>query len=187
MPVINANGCDFYYQMEGRGPDIVFIHGEIHGLDYWEHQFAEFATDHRCFAYNRRGHAKTGWTDYGFSLVNQTRDLEKLVECVGIERPVIIALAFGTTVPRTMRSGIRETCADSCWGLGASCMMPCNILSAGSDIRRRPPLCSNAKAATAWWRCCANTAVSRSIGGSQWTTQSGRSRSNCAQPSRSEN
>ena len=98
MPVINANGCDFYYQMEGRGPDIVFIHGEIHGLDYWEHQFADFATDHRCFAYNRRGHAKTGWTDYGFSLVNQTRDLEKLVERVGIERPVIIALAFGTTI-----------------------------------------------------------------------------------------
>jgi len=31
MPVINANGCDFYYQMEGRGPDIVFIHGEIQG------------------------------------------------------------------------------------------------------------------------------------------------------------
>jgi pimeloyl-ACP methyl ester carboxylesterase len=136
MPVINANGCDFYYQMEGRGPDIVFIHGEIQGLEYWEHQFAEFATDHRCFAYNRRGHAKTGWTDYGFSLVNQTRDLEKLVERVGIERPVIIALAFGTTIAANY----------------------------AIQNRRRPPLCSNAKAATAWWRYCASTAVSRSIG-----------------------
>src|SRR5262249_32823829 len=67
-------------------------------------------------------------------------------------------------LPRIMRSGIRKTCADLCWALGARCMMPCNILSAGSDIRRRPPLCSNAKAATAWWRCCASTAVSRSIG-----------------------
>ena len=98
MPVINANGCDFHYRMEGSGRDMVFIHGEIHGLDYWEHQFAEFATDHRCFAYNRRGHAKTGWTDYGFSLVNQTRDLEKLIERLGIERPVLVALAFGTTI-----------------------------------------------------------------------------------------
>jgi pimeloyl-ACP methyl ester carboxylesterase len=98
MPLINANGCDFYYEMQGQGPDLVFIHGEIHGLEYWEHQFAEFATDHRCFAYNRRGHAKTGWTDYGFSLVNQTRDLEQLIENLGIERPVLVALAFGTTI-----------------------------------------------------------------------------------------
>ena len=38
MPTIQANGCDFYYELEGEGPDLVFIHGEIHGLEYWEHQ-----------------------------------------------------------------------------------------------------------------------------------------------------
>ena len=43
MPLINANGCDFYYEMRGSGPNLVFIHGEIHGLEYWEGQFAEFA------------------------------------------------------------------------------------------------------------------------------------------------
>jgi pimeloyl-ACP methyl ester carboxylesterase len=98
MPLINANGCDFYYEMLGSGPDLVFIHGEIHGLECWEHQLAELAADHRCLAYNRRGHAKTRWTDYGFSLTNQTRDLEQLIARLGIERPVLIALAFGTTI-----------------------------------------------------------------------------------------
>jgi pimeloyl-ACP methyl ester carboxylesterase len=98
MPMVNVNGCDFYYEQHGQGRDIVFIHGEIHGLEYWEHQIAEFSTDHRCFVYNRRGHAKTAWTDYGFSLVNQTRDLELLIERLGIERPVIVSLAFGTTI-----------------------------------------------------------------------------------------
>jgi hypothetical protein len=33
MPLINANGCDLYYEMEGQGRDMIFIHGEIHGLD----------------------------------------------------------------------------------------------------------------------------------------------------------
>ena len=98
MPTIQANGCDFYYELEGEGPDLVFIHGEIHGLEYWEHQIPEFARDHRCFAYNRRGHAKTGLTDYGFSLVNQTRDLAHLIDHFGMKRPVIIAVAFGTTI-----------------------------------------------------------------------------------------
>lgn len=98
MPYVKANGCKFYYELDGAGPDIVFIHGEIHGLDYWEHQVSDFAADHRCFAYNRRGHAGTEWSDYGFSLVNQTRDLGCLIDALKIEHPVIIAVAFGTTI-----------------------------------------------------------------------------------------
>jgi pimeloyl-ACP methyl ester carboxylesterase len=96
--MINANGCEFYYETAGSGRDIIFIHGEIHGMEYWESQLPDFSKDHRCFAYNRRGHAKTQWIDYGFSLVNQTRDLEQLIAAWGVERPVIVALAFGTTI-----------------------------------------------------------------------------------------
>ena len=98
MPTILANGCEFYYELTGHGPDLVFIHGEIHGMDYWEYQIPEFARAYRCFAYNRRGHARTKLTNYGFSLVNQTRDLAQLIEQLGIVRPVIIAVAFGTTI-----------------------------------------------------------------------------------------
>jgi 3-oxoadipate enol-lactonase len=98
VPTVTANGCEFYYEMQGEGPDLIFIHGEIHGLEYWEGQIPEFARDHRCLAYNRRGHARTQLTDYGFSLVNQTRDLEALIDHFGIREPVIIAVAFGTTI-----------------------------------------------------------------------------------------
>ena len=98
VPTVHANGCDFYYELRGEGPDLVFIHGEIHGLEYWEHQIPEFARDHRCLAYNRRGHARTGPVDYGFSLVNQTRDLADLIDHFGMQRPVIVAVAFGTTI-----------------------------------------------------------------------------------------
>jgi pimeloyl-ACP methyl ester carboxylesterase len=98
MPSIQANGCNFYYEIKGAGPDLVFIHGEIHGLEYWEYQIPEFASEYRCFAYNRRGHAKTELTRYGFSLVNQTRDLAALIERLGLVQPVIIAVAFGTTI-----------------------------------------------------------------------------------------
>jgi pimeloyl-ACP methyl ester carboxylesterase len=98
MPRINANGCDFYYEQQGKGRDLVFIHGEIHGMEYWEHQVAEFSKDYRCLTYNRRGHAKTEWTEFGFSLVNQTRDLAALMEALDVQRPIIVALAFGTTI-----------------------------------------------------------------------------------------
>ena len=38
---------------------MVFIHGEIHGMEYWDQQLADLSRDHRCLIYNRRGHAKT--------------------------------------------------------------------------------------------------------------------------------
>src|SRR5262249_53951734 len=80
MPIANVNGCGFYYEQSGKGRALVFIHGEIQGMEYWDQQVAEFSKDYRCTIYNRRGHVKTQWTDYGFSLVNQTRDLELLTE-----------------------------------------------------------------------------------------------------------
>ncbi len=98
MPIVRVNGCDFRYELRGRGPGLVFIHGEIHGLDYWEHQIAEFSRDFQCLAYDRRGHGGSEMTPYGFSLVNQTRDLAHLLDHFQIERPVLVALAFGTTV-----------------------------------------------------------------------------------------
>lgn len=98
MSTVRVNGCNFRYQLEGKGPDIVFIHGEIHGMDYWEHQIAEFSRDFRCLAYDRRGHGGSEMAPYGFSVVNQTRDLLQLLDHFQIERPVIVALAFGTTV-----------------------------------------------------------------------------------------
>jgi pimeloyl-ACP methyl ester carboxylesterase len=98
VPTIEANGCKFYYELHGQGPDIVFIHGEIHGSEYWEYQIPELARAYRCLTYNRRGHFGTELTDFGYSLVNQTRDLDALMQAFGIERPVIIAVAFGTAI-----------------------------------------------------------------------------------------
>ena len=60
MTMVRANGWDFYCESVGSGPDLVFIHGEIHGIDYWEHQIADLSRDHRCLIYERRGHRRTG-------------------------------------------------------------------------------------------------------------------------------
>ncbi len=95
---VRVNGCDFNCRVEGDGPGIVFIHGEIHGLDYWAPQIEAFSDRYTCLAYDRRGHAGTGMTDYGFSVENQTVDLLGLVEHFGLEKPLLVALAFGTTI-----------------------------------------------------------------------------------------
>lgn len=98
MPIVNINGCDFHYEVKGEGPDLVFIHGEIHGSAYWEHQVEAFSRDFRCLVYDRRGHAGSQLTSYGYSVANQAHDLALLLDHCGMSRPVIVALAFGTTI-----------------------------------------------------------------------------------------
>ena len=95
---VHVNGCDFRCELRGDGPPMVFIHGEIHGMDYWAHQMAEFSRDFRCLAYDRRGHAGTPATAFGYSVANQARDLEELLDHFGMEQAIIVALAFGTTI-----------------------------------------------------------------------------------------
>jgi pimeloyl-ACP methyl ester carboxylesterase len=98
MALVHVNGWDFHCEVYGTGPDLIFIHGEIHGAEYWEHQITEFSRDHRCLIYERRGHHRTGMPEFGFSLENQTRDLEGLIEHFRIRAPLIISVAFGTTI-----------------------------------------------------------------------------------------
>lgn len=98
MPMTTVNGCRFRCEVRGDGPPIVFIHGEIHGLDYWEHQMDAFSRDHRCLAYDRRGHGGTAFTPFGYSVANQARDLRDLLDHHGMEKVTIVALAFGTTI-----------------------------------------------------------------------------------------
>ena len=98
MTLISSNGWQFGCAITGEGQDLVFIHGEIHGASYWENQIKEFSRDHRCFIYNRRGHNGTGAPSFGYSLENQSRDLEGLIKSFDIQNPILISLAFGTTI-----------------------------------------------------------------------------------------
>jgi 3-oxoadipate enol-lactonase len=98
MPTLNANDCDFYYEITGTGPDVVFIHGEDHHLEMFQNQVAHFSNRYRCIAYDRRGHRKSQLTPFGYSLYNQTLDLTGLLDHLRIQRPVLVAFGMGAPI-----------------------------------------------------------------------------------------
>jgi 3-oxoadipate enol-lactonase len=98
MPIANVNDCEFYYQIEGAGSDVVFIHGEDHNIELFEHQIAHFSKLYRCITYDRRGHGRSQLTAYGYSLHNQTIDLIGLLDHLQVERGVIVAVAMATPI-----------------------------------------------------------------------------------------
>ena len=98
MPEAHVNGCNLYYEVDGSGPDVVFIHGEDHGIEQFRDQIPHFSNNYRCLTYYRRGHGKSESAPYGYSLWNQTLDLAELLDSLGITSTAIVGVGMGNAV-----------------------------------------------------------------------------------------
>lgn len=101
MPTARVNACDLYYEVAGSGFPLVLIHGETHGTGLFDAQVPHFSRSYRCVTYDRRGHAKSSVPLYGYSLWNQTHDLKCLLDFLGIEQAIVLAVAMSTTIGAT--------------------------------------------------------------------------------------
>ena len=91
MPIADVNGCKMYYEVSGIGPNVVFVHGEDHGIEMFEHQIAHLCRDYQCVAYYRRGHGRSELAPYGYSLRHQMLDLAGLLDRLHVAiAPLII-------------------------------------------------------------------------------------------------
>ena len=98
MPIAKVNGCEIYYEVNGHGPDVLFIHGEDHGIEMFEHQVEHLSEHYRCTTYYRRGHGRSELPLYGYSLRNQMLDLVGLLDHLEIRHAVVVAVAMATTI-----------------------------------------------------------------------------------------
>jgi 3-oxoadipate enol-lactonase len=101
MPYVRANNCDLYVENTGQGEPIVFLHGQTHNIDLFPAQIAEFSRGYRCVAYERRGHGRSQVAPYGYSVWNQAHDLKGLLDELGLDKVVLVAVAMSTTIAVT--------------------------------------------------------------------------------------
>ena len=75
----------------GNGLPLVLVHG----LNMNAHTFDDFAPrftdEHRVVAITRRGHGASSWPDHGYEAVRLARDLEAVLDSLGLSDPVILA------------------------------------------------------------------------------------------------
>ena len=62
---LKANGIDLTFVDQGEGAPIVFVHGAVGDLRFWEPQRTAFAKNHRYVAYTLRYHGTGAWPDAG--------------------------------------------------------------------------------------------------------------------------
>ena len=93
--VRGAGGTPLHVELSGPAdaPPVVLVHGWTCSTVFWRLQVHELAADHRVVAYDLRGHGRSGTpADGDWSLDTLADDLEAvLVECVGDERPALLA------------------------------------------------------------------------------------------------
>ena len=114
------------YRDEGRGRPLVLVHGWALALEMWQPQVEALADRYRIIRMDRRGFGEsTGTPD----LESDARDLEALLDALGLERVALLGMSQGARVALSLANsaGHRIEClildgapADERLGLGES-------------------------------------------------------------------
>lgn len=96
MASVRTGGIDTYYERNGEGPAIVFVHGAILDSTAWREQADALSDEYTTVTYDVRGHGRTGGSDREVYTVELLADdLHALVEALDLDRPVICGLSLG--------------------------------------------------------------------------------------------
>jgi len=81
-----------------QGPPIVCIHGLTANAFCFQAFADELAPNHRVIAYDLRGRGESDKPDEGYSVPLHAMDLAKLIDTLGIERPILIGHSLGALI-----------------------------------------------------------------------------------------
>jgi pimeloyl-ACP methyl ester carboxylesterase/DNA-binding SARP family transcriptional activator len=106
-----ADDVRIAYACVGRGPPLVWATHWLSHLAYnwespiWRHWTEEFARDHSFIHYDHRGHGLSDWDVPEFSVDAFVRDLEAVVDTLGLDRFALIGCsrAGSTAIAYTAR------------------------------------------------------------------------------------
>ncbi len=90
-----GGGASINYQVTGRGPTVVFIHGWSHNISVWDDQVPAFKTRYQVVRYDSRGFGRsTGFADQSA----EPHDLLVLLEALHVKRAFIVGHSRGGSV-----------------------------------------------------------------------------------------
>jgi pimeloyl-ACP methyl ester carboxylesterase len=97
MPQLTVNGTSVYYEDEGTGPALLFLHGWGTNARVWGAQQAELVATHRVVSPDWRGCGRSDRPAAGNSIDGVVDDLVALVGALDLRQPVVIGSSIGGT------------------------------------------------------------------------------------------
>ncbi|WP_254535142.1 alpha/beta fold hydrolase [Halomarina litorea] len=99
MTTVALDDTTLWYDETGEGRPLVFVHGGWSNAHAWTPQVESFADEYRVIRLDVRGHGRTGATDEErYSIDLFTDDLERLLDHLNVESPLLCGLSLGGMV-----------------------------------------------------------------------------------------
>lgn len=97
---IAANGTKVSYVSQGSGVPVVFVHGAVSDLRFWEPQRAAFAMQYRFISQTLRYHGLADWPDEGkqYSADTHIADLAAFIKALNLGPVHLVGLSYGGAV-----------------------------------------------------------------------------------------
>ncbi|MDP2917421.1 MAG: alpha/beta hydrolase [Dehalococcoidia bacterium] len=93
--IVKANGISMNYEVNGRGENLVLIHGLGDNLDMWYNQVPVFPKSFRVITYDVRGSGKTEIPKEDYSLTVLVEDAHELMKAIGAEKACLLGYSMG--------------------------------------------------------------------------------------------
>ncbi len=82
MPYLKINDINLYYECQGQGEPILFIHGLGSSSRDWEYQTPYFNQNYQLLLFDLRGHGKSDKPDHPYTIVQFTSDTAELIKAL---------------------------------------------------------------------------------------------------------
>jgi 3-oxoadipate enol-lactonase len=100
MPMIDADGCPLYVEIEGNenAPVLMLSNSLGTNLHMWDDQAGEWARHFRLVRYDRRGHGKSGVPNSPYSMERLGKDVLAILDALKIRKTNWCGLSMGGMV-----------------------------------------------------------------------------------------
>lgn len=99
---IQANGTELHIEQQGKGPDIVLLHGISMSSAVWIHQVETLRHTHRVTCIDFRGHGQSAKPVMEYSASLLAEDVDAAMQHLGIGQAVVMGWSMGATVACTL-------------------------------------------------------------------------------------
>jgi 3-oxoadipate enol-lactonase len=100
MPIIDAEGCPLYVEIEGcqQGPVLMLSNSLGTTLAMWDRQATDFGQHFRLIRYDRRGHGKSGVPEGPYNLQRLGQDVLTILDALSVDKVNFCGLSLGGMV-----------------------------------------------------------------------------------------
>ncbi len=98
---INSNGIQINYEVEGKGPWLVFSHSLACTTAMWNEQIVAFKDRYTCVRFDTRGHGNSDAPSGAYTLDQMADDLHGLLVALKINNPHYVGLSMGGMIGMT--------------------------------------------------------------------------------------